>query len=99
MIRPILKYGDSGLHEPARPVDAITPDVERLIGDMIETMDAAPGIGLAAPQGGRPRGRGQKTTHAPVKARARGAGLPVLQPERLKDPAFLLSLARLAGDL
>ncbi len=52
MIRPILKYGDELLHTPARPVDAITTDVERLIDDMIETMYAAPGIGLAAPQVG-----------------------------------------------
>ena len=54
MIRPILKYGDHPLHERARNVDAITPDVERLIDDMIETMYAAPGIGLAAPQVGVP---------------------------------------------
>jgi peptide deformylase len=54
MIRPILKYGDSTLHSPARPVDAITPEIERLIDDMIETMYAAPGIGLAAPQVGVP---------------------------------------------
>ena len=52
MIRPILKYGDSILHDPARPVDAITPDVEQLIDDLIETMYAAPGIGLAATQVG-----------------------------------------------
>ena len=50
MIRPILKYGDTVLHEKARPVDAVTADVERLIDDMIETMYAAPGVGLAAPQ-------------------------------------------------
>jgi peptide deformylase len=54
MIRPILKYGDDTLHEPARPVDAVTPDVDRLVGDMIETMYVAPGIGLAAPQIGLP---------------------------------------------
>jgi len=52
LIRPILKYGDSLLHERARSVGQITPDVERLIDDMIETMYAAPGIGLAAPQVG-----------------------------------------------
>ena len=52
MIRPILKYGDGILLEPARRVDAITSDVERLIDDMIETMYAAPGVGLAAPQVG-----------------------------------------------
>ena len=54
MIRPILKYGDSVLHDAARPVDAITSDVERLVDDMIETMYAAPGVGLAAPQVGVP---------------------------------------------
>ena len=52
MLRPILKYGDQALHEPAHAVDAFTPEVDRLIGDMIETMYAAPGIGLAAPQVG-----------------------------------------------
>jgi len=50
MIRPILKYGEAALHEKARPVEAITPEVERLIDDMIETMYAAPGVGLAATQ-------------------------------------------------
>ena len=54
MIRPILKYGDSVLHEKARTVDAMTPDVDRLVEDMIETMYAAPGVGLAAPQVGVP---------------------------------------------
>src|SRR5213076_1673506 len=52
MIRPILKYGDELLHERARPVDALTQEVDRLITDMIETMYAAPGIGLVAPQVG-----------------------------------------------
>ena len=37
----------------------------------------------------RPKGRGQKTTAGPVKERALEAGLPVLQPDRMKDPAFL----------
>lgn len=54
MIRPILKYGDQVLHEPATPVDRITADVDRTIGDMIDTMYAAPGVGLAAPQIGVP---------------------------------------------
>src|SRR3954467_4150712 len=54
MIRPILKYGDSVLHAKARTVDAVTPDIERLIDDLIETMYAAPGVGLAATQIGVP---------------------------------------------
>ena len=52
MIRPILKYGDTPLHETAKPVDAITGDIDTLVDDMIETMYAAPGVGLAAPQVG-----------------------------------------------
>jgi peptide deformylase len=54
VIRPILKYGDSILLEPARRVDVMTSEIERLIDDMIETMYAAPGVGLAAPQVGVP---------------------------------------------
>jgi peptide deformylase len=52
VLRPILRLGDSILSEPTRAVDAITPEIETLIDDMIETMYAAPGIGLAAPQVG-----------------------------------------------
>jgi peptide deformylase len=54
MIRPILRYGDQLLHEPASPVAEMTPDLNRIIADMIDTMYAAPGIGLAAPQIGVP---------------------------------------------
>jgi len=54
VIRPILKYGDSTLQQKASNVATITPDIERLIDDMIDTMYAAPGVGLAAPQIGVP---------------------------------------------
>jgi methionyl-tRNA formyltransferase len=47
----------------------------------------------------RPRGRGQKMSDAPVKARAIAAGVPLLQPERLKDPAFMDRFSALAADL
>jgi methionyl-tRNA formyltransferase len=47
----------------------------------------------------RPRGRGQKTSDAPVKARALAADLPILQPERLKDPAFLEAFTGWGADL
>ena len=50
MIRPIKRYGEAVLHRPAAPVDAVTPEIGALIDDMIETMYAAPGVGLAAPQ-------------------------------------------------
>lgn len=47
----------------------------------------------------RPRGRGQKETDAPVKARAKAAGLPLLQPATLKDPAVVERLAALGADI
>jgi peptide deformylase len=54
VIRPILKYGDTTLNQKASNVTAVTPDIERIIDDMIDTMYAAPGVGLAAPQIGVP---------------------------------------------
>ena len=48
----ILKVGDSTLRKVCRPVDAITPRILRLIDDMVDTMRAADGVGLAAPQVG-----------------------------------------------
>jgi peptide deformylase len=54
MIRPIVRYGTDVLHRPAGPVDEITPGIQQLIDDMILSMYAVPGIGLAAPQVGVP---------------------------------------------
>jgi peptide deformylase len=54
MIRPILRYGERGLHEPAANVIAFDAPLQQLIDDMIETMYAAPGVGLAATQIGVP---------------------------------------------
>ena len=48
----ILKVGDNALRQVCRPVDAITPRIIRLLDDMTETMRAADGVGLAAPQVG-----------------------------------------------
>ena len=53
-IRPIVKFGDPVLHTPAAPVDGIDDEIRSLLDDMIATMWAAPGIGLAAPQIGVP---------------------------------------------
>ena len=48
----ILKVGDSTLRKVCRPVDKVTPRICTLLDDMIETMRAADGVGLAAPQVG-----------------------------------------------
>jgi peptide deformylase len=52
MILPILRYGASVLHEPAAAVTDVAGETQKLIDDMIQTMYAAPGIGLAATQVG-----------------------------------------------
>ena len=48
----ILKVGDPTLRKVCRPVDCVTPRILTLLDDMIETMRAANGVGLAAPQVG-----------------------------------------------
>lgn len=47
---PIRRFGDPVLRMPASPVKEIDTGVRKLVTDMIETMYAAPGVGLAAPQ-------------------------------------------------
>ncbi len=54
MIRPILVVGHPVLRQKAKRISQLDRGVQRLIDDMIETMKAAPGVGLAAPQVGVP---------------------------------------------
>jgi peptide deformylase len=77
-VLPIRKYGDDVLRLPTTPVEVFDAALQKLIDDMVETMYAAPGIGLAANQVGvsdRPLGR---ETPRPVprlrESRDRGRG-------------------------
>ncbi len=54
MIRPVLRWPHPVLRSPAAPVAAITDEIRRIWDDMIDTMEAVPGVGLAAPQIGVP---------------------------------------------
>jgi peptide deformylase len=54
MLRPIVRFGQTSLQKPASKVVTFDAELDRLIDDMIDTMYAAPGIGLAAPQVGVP---------------------------------------------
>lgn len=51
-VLPIRKYGDEVLRVPTDPVDTIDESLQKLIDDMVDTMYAAPGVGLAANQVG-----------------------------------------------
>ena len=49
-VRRCIPWPDKRLRTPAAPVEEITPEITALWADMIDTMEAMPGVGLAAPQ-------------------------------------------------
>ena len=48
--RTLVKYPDPGLQQPSEPVESFDEDLRQLADDMVETMRAEAGVGLAAPQ-------------------------------------------------
>jgi peptide deformylase len=52
MVLPIVKYGTPVLRQKGERISAVTPEIRKLIADMLETMYAQKGIGLAAQQVG-----------------------------------------------
>ena len=50
MIYPIVRFGNPVLEKPAEPVTVFDDDLKHLVKDMFESMYAAHGVGLAAPQ-------------------------------------------------
>ena len=53
MIYPVLKYGNKILETPGKPITKFDDDLATLVNDMFESMYAAQGVGLAAPQIGK----------------------------------------------
>lgn len=49
-VRPITRWGEAVMHRPARPVTTYDAQLETLVADMVATMYAAEGVGLAACQ-------------------------------------------------
>lgn len=49
-VRPFVMWPDKRLRTPAAPVEAVTDEIRTIWSDMVETMDAMPGLGLGAPQ-------------------------------------------------
>jgi peptide deformylase len=104
MIRPVLRLGAAALREPAQDVAAITPEVRTLVDDMIATMYAAQGIGLAAPQVGVPLRIFVLDTSAGRDANAltvcinptweRREGLQLQEEGCLSIPGFAATVAR-----
>ena len=50
MIYPIVKYGDPVLEKPGETITEFNDELQQLVADMFESMYAAQGVGLAAPQ-------------------------------------------------
>jgi peptide deformylase len=50
MIHPIVKYGDPVLETPSKTIEKFDGELQMVVGDMFESMYAAQGVGLAAPQ-------------------------------------------------
>jgi methionyl-tRNA formyltransferase len=74
-----------------------TPDFA--VPSLLRLQDSSHAVVAVITQPDRPRGRGHKLTPSPVKARAQATGVPVFQPDRLKDEAFLSAFADLRVDL
>jgi len=85
-IRRCIPWPDPRLRQPAAPVADITDDIRALWTDMIDTMEAMPGVGLAAPQ------IGVMLRLAVVDASdARGQALRMANPEVLHASAQMRS--------
>ena len=84
---PILTYPDPCLKKNCAPVHLIQREIRSLIDDMIETMYGAPGVGLAAPQVGRP----VRVMVMDVSAQQEGAELiALINPEILWSDGEIL---------
>jgi len=83
--------------QPLRIVFMGTPDFA--VASLQRLLDANCSVVAVVTAPDRPSGRGLQLTPSPVKKAAEVAGLPVLQPEKLRDPAFLEQLASFNSDL
>lgn len=54
MILDVVKYGHPALRQKGARIEKVTPEIKKLVADMLETMHAAKGVGLAAQQIGKP---------------------------------------------
>ena len=72
--------------------DFAVPSLDRLVA-------AGESVVLAVTRPDRPRGRGQRLQPSPVKASALGHDIPLLQPERAREPGFAAGLAASGADL
>jgi len=87
--------------DPKRPLNLVFMGTAELACGSLQELSAAEGVEVLAvvTQPDRPSGRKLKLQPSPVKAMALELGLPVLQPERARDEAFVSTLRDLEPDL
>lgn len=83
--------------QPTRIIFMGTPDFA--VASLQRLLDAGCQVVAVVTAPDRPSGRGLQVIASPVKKAAEAAGLPVLQPEKLRDPAFLEQLQQYEADL
>ena len=92
MILPVMMYGNPVLRQKGARIERITPEIERLVADMLETMRAAAGVGLAAQQVGRALQltvldvRGAKDRPSTLELDGQPADVKAYMPVVLIDP-------------
>lgn len=84
MLRDIIELGDPVLRQNAAPIDCQDPQLKNLISDMMETMIAAQGVGIAAPQIGVP----QQLFIVSSKPNARYPHAPYMEPTVVINPVL-----------
>ena len=103
MVLPILKYGHPALRQKGTRVEKITPPIKQLIGDLLETMYAAAGVGLAAQQVGHALQltvidvRGIKDRPSTVEINGKPADMDVFMPLVLLNPSITPAAKPVAG--
>ena len=94
MVLPILKYGHPALRQKGARVEKITPPIKQLIGDLLETMYAATGVGLAAQQVGQALQltvidvRGIKDRPSTLETHGKPADVDAFMPLVLLNPSI-----------
>jgi peptide deformylase len=103
MILKVVKYGDPVLRKKGARIESITPEIKKLVGDMLETMYAYKGVGLAAQQVGVPVQvtvidvRGVTDRPSSLELDGKPADVAAFMPLVLINPELTLSGGQVAG--
>ncbi|MBR8831980.1 MAG: Peptide deformylase [Chroococcopsis gigantea SAG 12.99] len=93
-ILPIACVGSEHLRQIAQPVEKITPQIEKLIGSMIATLESAHGVGIAAPQ----LCHGDRIFIVASRSTPRYPQAPLMTPTAMINPEIIATSDETAKD-